>query len=397
MLPFTEKYKAITVSDIVGQDAAVQAAEQTITNRGKALLLHGPPGTGKTSLAIALANDADLEFLEFNASDHRNANTIKEKLGGALGQQSLFSKGKLILIDEIDGLSGTKDRGGIKAIIDLIKTSAFPLVLTAQDSWNRKFSTLRKHCELVAMPPLHHDAIAQVLTKVCNEEKIKYEASVVTTLARRAGGDCRAALTDLQSMTQVSKALTKQALEELVQRSQIETIPQALVKVFKTTNPEIAISAFEHVVESSDDQFLWLDENLPKEYTKAADIERAYEAISKADIFRRRIRRWQHWRFLVYINALLTASIAVAKDEKYKTFVQYKPTGRILKLWWAKQKSMKKKAIAAKLGKASHSSERQMLRYVDHYKSIFQNNQEMGDAIALYADLDKEEIAWLKK
>jgi replication factor C large subunit len=247
------------------------------------------------------------------------------------------------------------------------------------------------------MPPLHHDAIAQVLTKVCNEEKIKYEASVVTTLARRAGGDCRAALTDLQSMTQVSKALTKQALEELVQRSQIETIPQALVKVFKTTNPEIAISAFEHVVESSDDQFLWLDENLPKEYTKAADIERAYEAISKADIFRRRIRRWQHWRFLVYINALLTASIAVAKDEKYKTFVQYKPTGRILKLWWAKQKSMKKKGIAAKLGKASHSSERQMLRYVDHYKSIFQNNQEMGDAIALYADLDKEEIAWLKK
>ncbi|MDA1196835.1 MAG: replication factor C large subunit [Nanoarchaeota archaeon] len=397
MLPFTEKYKVSTLSDIQGQDQAVAAAKNLLSGKGKALFLYGPPGTGKTSLAIALASDSDLEFLEFNASDHRNANTIKERVGGALGQQSLFSKGKLILIDEVDGLSGTKDRGGIKAIVDLIKKSPFPLVITAQDSWNRKFSTLRKHCELIAMPPLHHDEIAKVLTKVCDTEKIKYEPSIVTTLARRAGGDCRAALTDLQSMTQVSKSLTKEALDQLVQRSQIESMPQALVKVFKTTNPEIAISAFEQVVESSDDQFLWIDENLPKEYSKAADIERAYEAIGKADVFRRRIRRLQHWRFLVYINALLTASIAVAKDEKYKTFVQYKPTGRILKLWWAKQKSMKKKAIAAKLGAASHTSGRQMLPYMDHYKSIFQNNKEMGDAIASYADLDKEEIAWLKK
>ena len=397
MLPFVEKYKAVKVSDIVGQDAAVVAAKKLLSERSKPLLLYGPPGTGKTALAVALAADSNLEFLEFNASDYRNADQIKQKLGSAVHQQSLFSQGKLILIDEVDGLSGTRDRGGVKAIVDLLKTSSFPIILTAQDPWDRKFNTVRKQCELVAMPPLSHEAITSVLIRICKAEKIQHEESVVTTLARRAGGDCRAALTDLQSITQVSGALTKEALEELVQRSQIESMPQALVKVFKTTNPEIAIGAFEQVVESNDDQFLWIDENLPKEYLKAADIERAYAAVSKADIFRRRIRRWQHWRFLVYINALLTASIAVAKDEKYKAFVEYKPTGRILKLWWAKQKSMKKKAIASKFAAVTHSSERQILKYVDYYKTIFKNNKEMAETLTEYADLDKEEVAWLKK
>jgi len=142
---------------------------------------------------------------------------------------------------------------------------------------------------------------------------------------------------------------------------------------------------------------LWIDQNLPFEYVKAEDLARAYDKLSKADVFNRRIRRWQHWRFLVYINALITAGVAVSKDEKYKKFVQYKPTGRLLKLWWAKQKGMKKKAIAGKIAEKTHSSVREVLKDIEYFKVIFKKNKEMGKAIAEYVDLDKEEVSWLRK
>ena len=122
---------------------------------------------------------------------------------------------------------------------------------------------------------------------------------------------------------------------------------------------------------------LWLDANLPEEYARPEDLARAYDALSKADVFQRRIRRWQHWRFLVYINALLTAGVAVAKDKKYEKFVQYKPTGRLLKIWWANQKSMKKKAIAEKIAHKTHSSKKDILKSTMPYLPLMFRDREM--------------------
>ena len=71
----------------------------------KALLLHGPTGTGKTAAVHALARKLDLELVEINASDYRTADEINAKVGMALKQMSLFSKSKLILVDELDGIA----------------------------------------------------------------------------------------------------------------------------------------------------------------------------------------------------------------------------------------------------------------------------------------------------
>ena len=147
-----------------------------------------------------------------------------------------------------------------------------------------------------------------------------------------------------------------------------------------------------------DEQFLWVDENLPHEYEKPQDLARAYEMLSRADVFKGRIRRWQHWRFMVYINALMTAGVASAKDEKYHKFVSYKPTGRILKIWIANQKSLKKKAIASKIAERTHSSTKEIMHttlpYIQH---IFRKNKSMASVIAKELKLDKEEIEWLSK
>ncbi len=401
MIPFTKKYMPHFLKEIKGQDKAITELKNLINNlkkqKKKATWIYGPSGSGKTILAYALANEFNYEIIEVNASDFRNKEQIQQKVGGAVFQHSLFSKGKLILVDEVDGLAGRQDRGGIPALIKIIDKTTFPIILTATNPWDYKFNTLRNRCNLIELESLSYTDITEILKHICTKEKIKYDLDVLKSLARRAGSDCRAAINDLQTLTELTKALTKESLDELNQRSHEESMPQALLRVFKTTDPKIAIQAFENVREDLNQQFLWIDQNLPFEYDKPKDLARAYDKLSKADVFNRRIKRWQYWRFLVYINALITAGIAVSKDEKYHKFVQYKPTGRLLKLWWAKQKSLKKKAIAAKIAEKTHSSTREVIKDIEFFKVIFKKNKEMASSISQYLDLDKEEIAWLKK
>ena len=137
---------------------------------------------------------------------------------------------------------------------------------------------------------------------------------------------------------------------------------------------------------------------MPREYTKPEGLARAYDKLSKADIFSRRIKRWQHWRFLVYINALITAGIAVSKKEKYGHYVQYKPTGRLLKLWWAKQKAMKKKAIAEKIAEKTHTSAKGALKSTLPYlQAAFKKNKTFRNSLIEELNLSAEEAEWLKK
>lgn len=359
-------------------------------------MLYGPSGTGKTISVYALAKDLGFEIYEVNASDVRNKEQINSKLGSVVKQQSLFSKEKIILVDEIDGLSGTKDRGGIQALLKLIQQTTFPIILTATNPWDYKFSSLRSKSNLIEFKPLDYLSIFKILKIICQKEKKKtIKDEILKALARRAGGDARAAINDLQSLYEEKKGVS---IEDLGERNKVESMINALIRIFKTTDPNIAVSAFENVEDNTDQIFLWIDENLPLEYDKPKDLARAYDKLSKADVFRGRIKRWQHWRYLVYINYLLTMGIALSKDEKYKKYVQYKPTSRLLKLWWAKQKSLKKKAIAHKIALHTHTSTKQVIKNIDYFRIIFKKKKnKMAENISEQLDLDEEEIDWLRK
>ena len=400
MIPLVKKYSPKTTKELHGQDTALKELGRFIANFKKekknAAILHGPIGVGKSSSAYAVANEYGLEILEMNASDFRNAEQIELKAGNAIKQRSLFSKGKIILIDDIDGLSGNADRGGVQAIIKIIEQSIFPILLTAENIYIDKLRSLSKKCKLIKFELLSYDAIYSILSFIAAKEDIKCEEKALKALAYRSAGDARAAINDLQTLAQEKKELTKESLEELADRNKTDNIMIALNKIFKTTDIKIAISAFDNVKEDLDEQLLWIDENLPKEYTKPQELAKAYEMLSKADVFKRRIKRWQHYRFLVYINALITAGIASAKNEKYKNLVQYKPTGRILKLWWANQKAAKKKEIAARIAEKTHSSKKEIIKSTMPYLPIIFKNKEMRSNIINYLNLNEEEVEWLK-
>ncbi|MBI1970072.1 replication factor C large subunit [Candidatus Woesearchaeota archaeon] len=400
--PLTKKYQPKTVKEILGQEKALRELQLYLKDfqkgRRKAAILYGPPGSGKTIAVYTLAQEHNLEVLELNASDFRNADQIESVLGSAVKQRSLFSKGKIILVDEIDGLSGKQDRGGIQALTKLVSESRFPIICTANNPFDQKFASLRKKAALIEFQHLHYLAIYQVLQHICKKEHIQYEEDALKTLARMAGGDCRAAINDLQILTERKKKLEKRDVELLSQREQQETIIQALVKIFKTTDPSIAIASLNNVDEDYDRIMLWLDENMPKEYKKTEDLARAYDYLSKADMFNRRIRRWQHWRFLVYVNAFLTAGIAVSKKEKYPGFTGYQPPGRILKLWQANMKYQKRKSIAEKIAAKTHTSTSRVIQdTLPYIKEIFKKDKEQGRKLQEEFDLEQEEVEWMQE
>ena len=401
MGPWIREYSPKKIKEVIAQDNGMTLIRFFIENfkkqKKKAVLIYGPSGIGKTSAVYAIANELGLEIIEMNASDFRNKDQINSIAGVASQQMSLFGKSKLILIDELDGIAGRQDFGGVAAIAKLIAETKFPIIITANNPYDNKFSSIRKKTEMLQFKLLETNDIYEILKNICIAEGITYKDNVLKTLARRSGGDARAAINDLQILSGAEKKLEKDAIDELSERNKVDSILNALVKIFKSTNPNIAITAFDNVDEDLDKCFLWVDENLPKEYTKADDLARAYDKLSKADVFRGRIKRWQHWRFLSYINNLLTAGVAVCKDEKNKRFVQYKPTGRILKLWWAKQKNIKKKAVVQKIAEKTHTSSKEIFKNFEFIQAIFKNNKEMAGNMIKQFDLNNEEVEWLKK
>ncbi len=142
---------------------------------------------------------------------------------------------------------------------------------------------------------------------------------------------------------------------------------------------------------------LWLDENLPKEYS-GEDLASAYYYLARADQFNGRIKRRQHWRFLAYVMQYLSAGIALSKKEKNPAFVKYEPTKRILKIWLANQKFGKRKEIAKKIAARTHTSAKEAVKStVPYLQQIFRKSKTEGAKIAKFLDLTDEESAWLAK
>ncbi|MBN2142392.1 replication factor C large subunit [Candidatus Woesearchaeota archaeon] len=403
-IPWIQKHSPKSESDLVGLDKAFSQMKSFVERHkpGKALLLYGLSGAGKTSSVYALAHSLGLELIEVNASDSRTADQIEAIVGTASKQMSLFSKGKIILVDEVEGVTGREDRGGLTALIKIISESRFPIILTCQDPFGQKHKALRKACTMIEFAPRPHSDVVSFLQHVCEGEGLSCDEDALSIVARRSNGDFRAALNDLQSVANSGKRVTRADVEFLSDREHVERIENALLRIFKTSDPGVARQALDSVAEDLDEIFLWVDENLPKEYLRPEDLARGFEQMSRADVFKGRIMRWQHYRFYVYCYDLLSAGIAVSKDERYKSQVDYKQTTRKLKIWLANMKQMKKKAICEKIAAKTHSSRKQALQATYPYvKSLFKGKgpgaAEGRSALSEFFEFDPEQVAYLER
>ncbi|MCH7850191.1 MAG: replication factor C large subunit [Nanoarchaeota archaeon] len=390
-IPWCEKYRTKSFEDIQGQELAVDKVRFFLRSfpKKKAVILHGAPGTGKTSLAYAIAYETDSEILELNASDLRNKEKIAAIIGPASRQKSLFNKSKIILVDEVDGVSAIKDRGGLGELLSLLEKSAFPVIITANDIWQKKFNLLRQKSEVVGLKEVDYKIILGILNEVCEKENCAVSGDILTSISIRARGDIRAAINDLQIL---SKMDSPELMKEVGERNKEQSIFSALQFVFKNSKIDDAmIKVFDEVNMPLDEIFLWIEENIPLEYS-GAELVKAYDALSLADVFRGRIQRQRYWRFMVYEYFLLGAGVASVKKYNRAGWTGYKKPSRILKIWLQNQRAMKKKTICIKYAKVCHISIKTAMKDFLLLKIILENSK-----IREQMRLSSEEIDYLEK
>ncbi len=346
----SEKYCPKKCSDVIGQAEAVKKLFLCIQNNQHALI-YGFTGTGKTSSVYTVANELDCDVIELNSSDLRSKKKIDEIVGNSVNQKSLSLKPKIILIDELDGLSGQKDRGCIKEITKFVTESKYPMILVC-NSLDKKFSKLKKNCHLIEFSRPDFKTIFSFLKDICEREKIIVEDGILMNISCNCDGDVRAALNDLD-------------VAYLGDREKESTIQDSLKLIFKSNSASSVLNVFDNIPEDLDECFLWLDENIPKEYS-GNDLKRAYDNLSKADIFRKRILKHQYYRFLSYISVFLTAGISSSKEKISSNTDNYKQSSRILKIWIAKQKNIKRNELARKIACKCHCSAKKMMAEIPY-------------------------------
>ena len=289
---WVEKYRPQHCADLIGNEEAVASFTSWLRSWGKlaktkkASLIVGPPGVGKTSLARAAAADFNFRVIELNASDTRTEKTISKAIAPASASLTLdsfseASQSNLILMDEVDGVFGREDRGGLGAILNAIEDTPIPIVLTANDVEDERFDELRKVCLLVELHELRPRLLIILLRRIMNEEGAKVDTVTVETIVKRSHGDIRSAIND----TQAAAAGHFHPLN-IAQRTQLLDMEATLRKLFGSHEFNATRGALNQteIALYKDDLLLLLQDILPYVYKSPEKLASAYDTLSRADI-----------------------------------------------------------------------------------------------------------------
>lgn len=395
--PWYEKHAPKVLGDVVGEptskllDFVVNFSKQ----KKKALLISGPTGSGKTSSVYALSGELGYELIEVSPSEKLSAEQVTGIVGNACVTQGLFGK-RLILIDEVDALSGRFDRGGVGAVVSCINKTKVPIILTAIDVWDPKLAPLRAACNIIDYTALRATFINKILERICKSENIAFDPGVLLKLSASASGDARAAINDLEMMTSLDKRLSASDLALFPSRLRTKKIFDVLRTVFKG-KPEESLAAFDSSDKDIDEFLLWVCENASFEFKNPLELARAYDHLSRADVFLGRISRQQFYRFYVYAIALATFGVSTERKTHGAGFISYKPPAKIMGLSRSKDERQVKDSIASKFADLCHLSKSKANKSFIPFLRLWLKNKEGSEELINELPLDEKELEWLKK
>lgn len=412
---WTEKYRPTSLSQVVGNDSAVRVMKRwaELWNSGapkkRALTLKGVPGIGKTSSALALANDFGWDVIEMNASDHRNAASIRRVAGvGSLSQT--FSNGgeflttaegrrKLIVLDEADNLFGREDYGGAKAIVETIRHTNQPIVLIVNDYYalTRKASAVKTLAEKADFHSLNDRTVMAVLADICAKEGVEVGDAVLAIIARNAAGDMRGAINDLQMLIAGRTSVDESDTGALGERNQEMELEVALDRMFGAKSAKEARNATLDIDKTPEELILWVEESIPKEFKSPPEMAAAFDALSRSDIYLRRTRALQHYGLWSYAKELMTAGVSLARDgpRRYPPSRYGFPSYLIM---MSRSRSIRgsRAALCSKLSPVLHTSAKRIGSSVLPFLSTMaKRNPELLASLGAEADLDEGDVAFL--
>ncbi|MFO7792567.1 MAG: replication factor C large subunit [Candidatus Saliniplasma sp.] len=414
ILDWTERYRPKRLDDVIGNREAKRKLMKWARKwtkgkpKKKAVVLAGKPGVGKTSSAIAMANQMGWESLEMNASDERNQDAIKDFVGRSAVDDTFSSSGdfvpykegsrKLLILDEADNIFGKEDYGGIREISKTIQRTEQPIVLVVNDYYDlrRRSSTLSNLCKKIDFEPVKERDIIDLLKKICINENIKFDINALKTIAQRSKGDVRSAVRDLESIATGRDKITRRSLDALGSRNREAEIFPSLKTILQDIDPLGAKNVMKDLDEKPDYLLLWIDENLPREYQDDFELVRGYDKLSRADVFLGRVFSKQYYRFWAYSTELMSAGVSVVKDRKHTGWTKYAFPTWLRKMSDSKGKRGMKRKIGRKIADKNHTTtDRVNSEVLPYFKLLFKGDKEFRVGMIAELGLERDETAFL--
>ncbi len=285
-----------------------------------AILLEGPPGIGKTSIVYALANDLNMDVVETNASDTRTKDALESKLKETMKSRGIMDfvvpRQKLILVDEVDGIHGNKDRGAVPSIIALIQATQFPIIMCS-NKYKQNLKSLYRVIQRFEVHPLSESEVMKIAQNILKKEEISIKPDDVKLIINKNHGDLRGVINDLQGIGQGSSDVDNKELILSLRRDSTEEIFNLIRILFQEVT---SLQGARDLTNKSevDYNFLykWIHENLPSFIRNSEDLARAYENLSLADEIFGRIRKNMYWGLLPYFFDLFAGGVVLSQRRR---------------------------------------------------------------------------------
>jgi len=236
-IPWTEKYRPKRLSDVFGQKEIVERMKAYVKARNVPhMLFAGPPGIGKTTIALALAQELYGErwrdsLLETNASDERGIDVVRGKIKDFARTLPLTDVPfKLIFLDESDALT-PEAQNALRRTMEMFAGNT-RFILSCNYS-SKIIEPIQSRCAVFRFKPLEEKDVREMINHIAKNEKVELSEEATKALIYVSEGDMRKAINALQGAAAISKNVTAESIYKISSRARPEEIRQMLELALK--------------------------------------------------------------------------------------------------------------------------------------------------------------------
>ena len=305
---------------------------------------------------------------------------------------------KLIVLDEADNFFGNADRGALPAVNELIKATRQPVILIVNDFYglSRKSSAIKNDTLQISFMRPSAISIAKVLKRIATAEGVSITDDAVKSIADNSNGDMRAAVRDLESLAMGNKEIRSEDTGNLSGRIVRKSMYDLMGAIFRKSDAMGSRLLLRDIDEEPSTVLLWLDENMPYEYTDRSDLVRGYNTLSRADIFLGRVSRRQYYGLWSYATDTMTAGVCTARISNKYTYGRIRFPSYLTKMSRSKSIRAMKSSVCQKLADHLHTSTKRVSTDVlPSLKLMLMSDAELRVSMIRDVGMDAEELAFL--